>query len=122
MNRELNVEHHPSIDWKLSVKLANNNRDLAKDLLEMFIADLPKASDAIRFAFSQRQYQELISQVHRLHGASCFCGVTRLRALLAKMESAVREKLYPQFESLLSDFVEETKNVFSAYKLNKFEE
>jgi two-component system, NarL family, sensor histidine kinase BarA len=121
MNKEMGIDHPPSIDWQLSIKLANNNKDLAKDLLEMFVADLPKASDAIHSAFNQKQYQELTNQVHRLHGASCYCGVTRLKALLAKMELAVRERLFPHFESLLSEFYDEVNNILLAYKLTEFE-
>lgn len=119
MNEGIIVEH-PSIDWQLSVKLANNNKELAKDLLEMFITDLPKASEAIHEAFTQKQYIELANQVHRLHGASCYCGVTRLKGLLTKMEFAAREKLYRQFEESLIEFDVEVNNTLSAFKMVEF--
>jgi|LakMenE18May11ns_1017448.scaffolds.fasta_scaffold8385268_1 two-component system sensor histidine kinase BarA len=120
MRNEVIADHNPSIDWQLSIKLANNNKELAKDLLEMFINDLPKASQAIHSAFSQKQYVELLNQVHRLHGASCYCGVTRLKAILTKMEFAVKEKLYGQFDEYLAVFDEEVNNILSACKMLDF--
>lgn len=120
MNNESVIDKQPSIDWRLSIKLANNNKELAKDLLEMYINDLPRANEVIQNTFRQKQYSELQNQVHRLHGASCYCGVTRLKALLSKMEFAAREKLYPQFEVLLGEFNEEVNNVLSAYKVSDF--
>lgn len=117
MHNHVNMERQASIDWQLSIKLANNNTDLAKELLSMFVSDLPRASEAIHQAFNTQNYNELIHQVHRLHGASCYCGVSRLRSLLAKMEFSVREKFYDQFEAKLKEFDEEVNNILAAYKV-----
>ncbi len=119
-NESVMIDERFSIDWQLSIKLANNNRNLAKDLLAMFIGDLPKSSEAIHAVFEQKQYPELVNQVHRLHGASCYCGVSRLKALLGKMEFTLREELYDQFKELLAEFDEEVNNVLSAYKAVDF--
>ncbi len=121
MTSESVVAHHSSIDWKISIKLANDNKELAKDLLEMFIADLPKASEAINRTFDVKQYNELLQQVHKLHGASCYCGVTKLKEILAKMEFALKERMYSQFEQALSEFDDEVNNVLLAYKMIDFE-
>jgi two-component system sensor histidine kinase BarA len=120
MSSENLINYHQSIDWPLSIKLANNNKELAKDLLEMYITDLPRASESIVTAYQQKQYNELITQVHRLHGASCYCGVTRLKMLLGKMEFKLKEKLYDQLDELLREFTEEVNNALSAYKMVDF--
>jgi two-component system, NarL family, sensor histidine kinase BarA len=116
----MSINHDLSIDWQSSIKLANNNKELAKDLLTMFIADLPRASEAIHSAFQQEQYDELLNQVHRLHGASCYCGVTRLKALLSKMEFSVKEKPYQRLTEMLPEFDQEVNNILSAYKMIDF--
>lgn len=121
MTQENTLDHPSSIDWELSIKLANNNRELAKDLLKMFIADLPRACEAINSAFEEKHYLELVNQIHRLHGASCYCGVTRLKNILAKMEFNAREKLYGPLGECLNEFTEEVNNILSSYKMMNFE-
>ncbi|MBA2654665.1 MAG: Hpt domain-containing protein [Gammaproteobacteria bacterium] len=120
MNNENVVDHPLSIDWQLSITLAGGDKKLAKDLLEMYIADLPRSSEAIHAAHLEKQYGELLNQVHRLHGASCYCGVTRLKSILSNMEFAAREKQTQQFEDALHEFDEEVNNVMASYKMVSF--
>lgn len=120
MSSEKVISHDSAIDWHLSIRLANNNKELARDLLEMYITDLPKASEAIRHAFEENHGNDLLSQVHKLHGASCYCGVTRLKEILAKMEFALREKMHAKFEEAFFEFNEEISNVLTAYKAIDF--
>lgn len=115
-----NFTHYSPIDWNLSIKLANNNKELAKELLEMFITDLPKASGEIRQALETKQSSQLLYQVHKLHGASCYCGVTQLKEILGKMESSLKEGLQEKFLAGLSEFDQEINNVLSAYKIIDF--
>jgi two-component system sensor histidine kinase BarA len=117
MNTNNIIDHEPSIDWNLSVKLANNNKELAKDLLEMFLTDLPNASTKIQTAYNSKQEEELLSQVHRLHGASCYCGVTRLKELLNQLEFSLKERSNDHIEDLMAHFNEEVNNVIAAYKM-----
>ncbi len=120
MGMENVIDHESSIDWNLSVKLANNNKELAKELLEMFLAELPHASGRIHQAFEARNQDELQSQVHKLHGASCYCGVTRLREILSELEFSLKERLNQQFEHALTQFDHEVNNILSAYKFTDY--
>lgn len=120
MSMENVIDHQSSIDWVLSVKLANNNKELARDLLEMFMAELPNASGRIHQASEKQDYIDLQNQVHKLHGASCYCGVTKLNEILSQMEFAVKEKLFNQFEQSLAKFDEEVQNILSAYKFENY--
>lgn len=115
-----NFSTHSSIDWQLSIKLANNNKDLAKDLLQMFITDLPKASESIHYAYDQQQHSDLLSEVHRLHGASCYCGVAKLKTILAEMESSLKEKAMNQFNKVFKEFDAEVANILTEYKTTPF--
>jgi two-component system, NarL family, sensor histidine kinase BarA len=121
MNNASAISHHPSIDWQLSIKLANNNQALAKELLEMFVADLPRASGSIHAAVTGKEDLEIVNQVHRLHGAACYCGVSKLKEILERLEFTAREKLGLEFTQTLSGFDDEVNNVLSAYKQLDFE-
>lgn len=119
MNTET-VECQNSIDWPLSIKLANNNKELAKDLLHMFVNELPKASESIHSAHNQEKHTELLNEVHRLHGASCYCGVAKLKTILAEMEFSLKERIVNQFEISLKKFDEEVSNILDAFKATEF--
>ncbi len=43
-----------SIDWHMCVELANQNEEMATDLLSMFVADLPETATLIQELFESR--------------------------------------------------------------------
>lgn len=120
MSMENTIDHQSSIDWRLSIKLANNNKELAKELLEIFLADLPDASGRIHQAYDSESYDMLQRQVHKLHGSACYCGVTRLQEILTEMEFIVKEKNMHQFGQVLEQFDLEVNNILSAYKFIEY--
>lgn len=69
------------IDWPLSVKLANNRSDIAEELFNMLMVELPIARKDINDAYKKKDYDQLHHHVHKLHGATCYCGVPRLKAV-----------------------------------------
>tara|TARA_A200000159_G_scaffold156249_2_gene170979 strand:+ start:11742 stop:14879 length:3138 start_codon:yes stop_codon:yes gene_type:complete len=80
----------PTLDWQLALKRANQNRDLAMELLREFIAHLPQAAEVIRSEWDARHYKGVQDEIHRLHGACCYTGVPKLQALANEMESALK--------------------------------
>jgi two-component system sensor histidine kinase BarA len=66
-----------AIDWNLSLKLAANKADLAKDMLNGLVATLPAELANIQAA--KNNHPELLKLVHKLHGAVCYCGLPRLK-------------------------------------------
>ena len=80
----------PTLDWQLALKRANQNRDLAMELLREFIAHLPQAAEIIRSEWDARHYKGVQDEIHRLHGACCYTGVPKLQALANEMESALK--------------------------------
>lgn len=80
----------PAIDWQLSLKLAMGKADLAEEMLSMFMAELPKAQALIENAYQTQQWSELQMQVHKLHGATCYCGVPQLKSIVAKFETLLK--------------------------------
>ena len=106
------------VDWKLSLKAANNKTDLAKDMLTMLVASFDDAKQKITTAFSQKNTQELIQQVHKLHGATAYCGVPRLKQLAYDYETHLKnhnskvdsDKIHQQFMSAIDDVKKESVN------------
>ncbi len=76
-----------AINWKDSVKRSNNNPQLAQDLLNMLSLELPDFKRLISNAVTENNRQELQAQIHKLHGACCYCGANDLKAELIPFES-----------------------------------
>ncbi|MGK8704914.1 response regulator [Metapseudomonas otitidis] len=88
------------LDPEEGLRLAAGKADLAADMLGMLLASLDADRQAIRQALEADDRATLLERVHRLHGATRYCGVPQLRAacqrsetLLKKNDPASREAL-----------------------------
>ncbi len=101
-----------SIDWQLAIERSNHNERAAKELLGVFLAQLPQMRDTISEAAKSLNYDQLQQQIHKLNGACCYTGVPKLRSLCDEIESALKrneteaavgrlEALYEEIESIL---------------------
>ena len=79
-----------AIDWALSLRMANGKQELASDLLTMLIANIPIARAQIAKAYAERNQPAMLDHVHKFHGATCYCGVPRLKAAAATLETALK--------------------------------
>lgn len=80
-----------AIDWNLCVELANGKRDLAQELLEMLIKDLPSVKASITSLFTTNNLEELENRVHKLKGAACYVGVPNVKQIATDLETALKQ-------------------------------
>ncbi|MDM1695469.1 response regulator [Thiopseudomonas alkaliphila] len=73
-------------DFSESIQLAGGRKKLALDLLELLLDSLPADRSFIQQAFSE----SLLERVHRLHGATKYCGVPQLRAQCKLCETLLK--------------------------------
>ena len=83
-----------------ALRLANGNIELAADMLQMLLDNLHEDTNNIRQAWSQQQQPELIEIIHKIHGATRYCGVP---ALLASMEALEHTLKTQTFDACLSN-------------------
>ena len=76
-----------TIDWELGIQLAGGNEALAKEMLTLLVKELPETAQLIAHAHSNQDFSELQRLVHKLHGGTCYCGVPRLKAAAAQLDS-----------------------------------
>lgn len=107
-------EHLPVIDWELSLKLANNNHELAKDMLRLIAERLPKDLIEIHTAHREQNIPQLIHHVHKLHGALCYCGLPRLKLLIAQLETDLKNNIMESSPPLLDQLNSEVTLLASA--------
>jgi two-component system sensor histidine kinase BarA len=96
------------LDHEEGLRLAAGKADLAADMLAMLLASLATDREAIRNAREAKDTVALIERVHRLHGATRYCGVPQLRAAcqrsetLLKQDSADSDKALDELEKAIS--------------------
>ncbi|GAB6386836.1 response regulator [Stutzerimonas marianensis] len=79
------------LDAEEGLRLAAGKADLAADMLSMLLASLEDDRRAIRDARLAGDQQGMIDRVHRLHGATRYCGVPQLRAACERSETLLKQ-------------------------------
>jgi two-component system sensor histidine kinase BarA len=79
------------LDADEGLRLAAGKADLAADMLSMLLAGLPADRQAIQQARESGERNSLIERVHRLHGATRYCGVPQLRAACQRSETLLKQ-------------------------------
>ncbi|MGA8134710.1 MULTISPECIES: response regulator [Pseudomonas] len=79
------------LDPDEGLRLAAGKPDLAADMLAMLLASLEADREAIRQARNANDHNALIERVHRLHGATRYCGVPQLRAACQRSETLLKQ-------------------------------
>ncbi len=90
------------LDPEEGLRLAAGKADLAADMLSMLLASLDTDREAIRAARAADDRNGLIEHVHRLNGASRYCGVPQLRAACQRSETLLKQD-NPQAQQALDE-------------------
>ena len=75
-----------------SIQLAAGKADLAEELFSMLIEQLHTDTRRIESLWSDNQMSDLLECVHKLHGATRYCGVPELRAMANQFETALKRE------------------------------
>ncbi len=72
-----------------AIEIAGGSAELANELFDLFIDDLPKIQTDINDAFINDDMTKLESEAHKLHGAAAHCAIEPIRSLSARLEKSV---------------------------------
>ncbi len=101
------MQELPIFDWELSLRLANQNVSLAKDILNLFLKQLPCDLNALKNALHKQQWDHFLRELHKLHGATCYTGVPRLKILIKSLEDKMRHDIKAFDNNLFSEIESE---------------
>lgn len=90
------------LDEEEGLRLAAGKADLADDMLGMLLQSLEGDRRTIREARQAGDRQALIERVHRLHGATRYCGVPQLRNACQQSETLLKQN-HPDSEAALDE-------------------
>ena len=99
------------IDIPRAIELAANKADLAKDLFQMLIASLPDARKKISASYERQDLQALLHEVHRLHGATRYCGVPALLKASSNTEQVIKGDDHSQLQASLESLYREIERL-----------
>ncbi|NVJ67380.1 MAG: two-component sensor histidine kinase BarA [Gammaproteobacteria bacterium] len=109
-------QEEATLDWALSLKLANNNSQLATDMLKMLVDSNFETSKQIHAAFQAQEFENLLHQVHKLHGASCYIGTPKLKRLSSEYETKLKKQQFNSIDEVHSELLSELNKINLAAK------
>jgi two-component system sensor histidine kinase BarA len=112
---DINLDSLPIIDWEQGKKLAGNNASLADEILGMLIQRLEKDLALIKELNEKSLHEALRNEVHKLHGAVCYCGTPRLKATLMRLETDLKTNIMSDLPYLLDQLSNEVHLVLTHY-------
>jgi two-component system sensor histidine kinase BarA len=91
----------PIIDWEQAITLAGHQKELAEEILALLVNHLHEDIARVHQLYQEQNYAELLRQVHKLHGALCYCGLPRLKTLIARLETELKNNIMDSLAILL---------------------
>jgi two-component system sensor histidine kinase BarA len=91
-SKSTSISHLSVLDPEEGLRLAAGKPDLAADMLSMLLASLDADRQVIQQTRKDGDRAALIERVHRLHGATRYCGVPQLRAACQLSETLLKQK------------------------------
>ena len=91
-------EHSPApfdstrLDWTLALQRAGGKAELANEMLNMLLLSVPETLNLLNQAISNEDCQQVLSVIHKFHGACCYTGVPKLKALAEVIETSLKNK------------------------------
>jgi len=105
------LSEQPTVDLVSGLEKANGKLSLAKDMFSMLTETLAKDQAQMNMLYQQGDYKALLEMVHRLHGATHYCGVPRLRMTAMHTETLLKQGYYSLLEDALFMLNDEIGNV-----------
>ncbi len=92
------------LDWQLTVKKLNGNEKAAREIITMFLHELPNLHRSVNQAYKSNDAKKLYEDLHRLHGGCCYVGVPDLKTITYQFCDAAKHQQFDKFAALLAEF------------------
>lgn len=119
----MEFENLPVIDWDQAIRLAGNKKELAADILDLLMKGLPTEITSIHKAYQAQNPVELLKKVHKLHGALCYCGLPRVKIVIERLETDLKNNIMNDLPSHLAELDIEVNRLLEQYSYrNSYEQ
>lgn len=104
------------VDHEMGIKLAIGKAKVADELLGLLLVSLDDSRNAIELALKDQDDEALLAAVHRLHGASRYCGVPDLAQTTEALETQLKASQQQQVASSLEQLFYEIDRLQDWYE------
>ena len=128
INREKNKNEIPQspapfessrIDWPLALQRAGGKNELALEMLNMLLLSVPETLNLLTKAIDDEACEQVLSIVHKFHGACCYTGVPKLKSLAETIETSLKnECVLENIEPELFELQDELENLLVDAKMD----
>ena len=80
------------IDLKRAIRISGGNKEIANELVTMFINDLPNMLGRVNDAYNMNNLDLLEEEVHKLFGAASYAAAPRIEEAAKYLEKATFRK------------------------------
>ncbi len=108
------IDFSQIFDLDLSLSIVNNKVEVAYEMFTMLINSLESEKKLVQHHFNEQDCQKLIHVVHRIHGASKYCGTPELTKHANYLETHLKELELDDVEEVLTDFIHAIENLLDA--------
>lgn len=105
-------------DHQLALSRCANKADLVSDMHKMLIDGLDEDVDQITIMMSEGNFQALLERVHKLHGATRYCGTPRLEGAARHLELSLKKNQSPSDISVAARALVDEIETLKAYDLS----
>ncbi len=105
------TNHADVYDRKEAMAMSAGNIELAQEMLDMLLKELPAKKQAIDNALANNDIQTLKHEVHTLHGATRYCATPALREAVKRLETAIDNAQSEQLDTLCKNVMQEIERV-----------
>lgn len=112
-NTHNETELQDSLDWKLALSRANNNKADALAFFDSFIESLQVHAVEIEQGWQEQRKDAVLASIHKLHGACCYTGVPRLQAYCYKAEQVLKSESLDKHSMTVSHILFEIEQLIA---------
>ncbi|GAA59615.1 two-component system, NarL family, sensor histidine kinase BarA [Pseudoalteromonas sp. BSi20652] len=100
------------IDWPQALQRAGGKNELALEMLNMLLLSVPETLKLLVKAIDDKDCQQVLSIIHKFHGACCYTGVPKLKSLAETIETSLKSNcILDNIEPELFELQDELKNL-----------
>ena len=108
-------------DKDLALEQAGGSPELARELFEMLVKDLPSSLVNLQQAHSNLDKDAFWDAVHKIHGGTAYCGVPELKSACKDMEDEIKisypsskiDLLIKDLENAINRLLTESENLIA---------
>jgi len=92
------------VDKQMALQVCGNKPAAAGEMLEMLFQTLEEDHATIVRAIADHDFMLARERIHKLHGASCYCGVTQLKNCCDAMETLIKKDMSEYLADVVPHF------------------